>query len=125
MEFGLILFPFFWVAVEYLRSHAAFFPWVNLSYTGRQSTDRAALRIAAMLPSSFFVIVVGILLYLGYRNARQTVRASLIFASGAGSLCCCLPLGSSQIQPVTGNFEIAALRNIPISQKWPGGPDSV
>jgi apolipoprotein N-acyltransferase len=109
---GLILLPFFWVATEYLRSLTQLsFPWLNLSYT--QAANLPIVQLSALSGDatvSFFMIVVGILLYLGYRNARQTMRASLIFAVALVLYAAAYIWGGSQIQPVTGNFKVAALQ---------------
>lgn len=124
---GLILLPFIWVATEYLRSLTQLsFPWLNLSYT--QAANLPIVQLSALSGDatvSLFVIVVGILLYLGYRTARQTVRASLIFAVALVIYAAAYIWGGSQIQPVNGNFKVAALQgNVPINQKWlPGGLD--
>lgn len=122
---GLMLLPFIWVAVEYARSLTQVsFPWVNLSYT--QSGNLPIVQLASLSGDatvSFFIIVVGILLYLGYHHVRRTLRASLIFAAAIALYAIASLWGSSQIQPVHGGFKVAALQgNIPIGQKWlPGG----
>jgi apolipoprotein N-acyltransferase len=124
---GLILFPFIWVAIEYIRSLSQLsFPWLNISYT--QAANLPIVQLSALSGDatvSFFVIVVGIILYLGYHYARQTLRASLIFAVALVFYACAYLWGVSQIVPVAGNLRVAALQgNIPINQKWqPGGLD--
>jgi apolipoprotein N-acyltransferase len=125
---GLIVFPFVWVAVEYIRSLTQVsFPWVNLSYT--QANNLPIVQLSSLSGDatvSFFVIVVGILLYLGYHHARHTLRASLIFVAAIVIYAAAVLWGNAQIQPVEGNLRVAALQgNVPIAQKWlPGGLQS-
>ncbi len=124
---GLILFPFIWVAVEYIRSLTQVsFPWLNLSYT--QTANLPIVQLATLSGDatvSLFMIVLGIFLYLGYHHARHTVRTALIFAVALILYAAAYLWGTSQIKPVTGDFKVAALQgNIPINQKWqPGGLD--
>jgi apolipoprotein N-acyltransferase len=109
---GLILLPFVWVGVEYLRSLTQFsFPWLNLSYT--QAPNLAIVQLSELSADatvSFFVVIVGILLYLGYRFARQTARAALIFALALILYAGVYMWGAAQLQPAIGDFKIAADR---------------
>ncbi len=124
---GLILLPFVWVAVEYLRSLTEVsFPWLNLSYT--QAANLPIVQLSELSGDavvSFFVVVIGILLYLGYRNVHHPLRSSIVFAIALVVYAGAYLWGATRVEPVTGDFKVAALQgNVPISQKWqPGGLD--
>ncbi|MFH2055146.1 MAG: apolipoprotein N-acyltransferase [bacterium] len=121
---ALALLPFIWVAMEYLRSLSEIsFPWLNLSYT--QWENLAIVQLASFAGDaavSFFVVVVGLSLYLGYSNLRRPlgsiawfVAAILIYSGGYF-------LGALQIQPVTTDLRVAVLQgNVANADKWRSG----
>lgn len=121
---GLLFLPFVWVAIEYLRSLTQVsFPWLNLSYT--QAANLPIVQLAELSGDttvSFFVVVVGILLYLGYRCVRKSVKSSLVIAAALLLYSAVYLWGTSRMRTASADFTVSALQgNIPIQEKWRDG----
>lgn len=121
---GLLLLPFIWVAVEYVRSLTQLsFPWLNLSYTQWENLPVVQLsEISGDAVVTFFIVVIGILLYLGYRNVRKPGRASVFFAAAIVIYSAGYLWGASRFEPVTSGIRVAVLQgNVPNEEKWQYG----
>ncbi|MCK4856375.1 MAG: apolipoprotein N-acyltransferase [candidate division Zixibacteria bacterium] len=121
---GLLLFPFVWVAVEYIRSLSQVsFPWLNLSYT--QWENLAIVQLSELSGDavvSFFIVCVGILLYLGYTQARRPARAATFFAVAILLYAGAYFWGALRIVPTPVEIKVAVLQgNVPNEQKWRSG----
>lgn len=121
---GLLLLPFLWVAVEYLRSLTQIsFPWQNLSYT--QASNLAIVQLAELSGDAvvtFFVLAVGLLLYVAYRSVRSPWRAAGWFGLVLIVYTAAYIWGATRFESLEPDFKVAALQgNIPVAEKWRQG----
>lgn len=121
---GLWLLPFVWVAVEYLRTLTEIsFPWQNLSYTQASNTVIVQLaEISGDATVSFFIVVVGLILYFGYASVRLPLRSILLFLLAIVLYTGAYFWGAWRFEPLNPDFKVAALQgDIPINEKWRQG----
>lgn len=121
---GLVLLPFVWIGVEYLRSLSQIsFPWLNLSYTQWENLAIVQLsELSADAVVGFFILVVGILLYLGYRSVRHPARAGVYFLLAIAIYSGAYVWGASRFVPLQADLKVAVLQgNVPNEQKWQSG----
>ncbi|MGB5105595.1 MAG: apolipoprotein N-acyltransferase [Candidatus Zixiibacteriota bacterium] len=121
---GLWTLPVLWVAMEYLRSLSQVsFPWQNISYT--QASNIAIVQLAEISGDAtvtFFVCVVGLVLYFAYANLRRIMLSSSLFVVAIMLYSGAYIWGVTRIHPVEPDFEVAALQgNIPVNDKWQNG----
>jgi apolipoprotein N-acyltransferase len=123
-NWALAALPFLWVGIEYLRSLSEVsFPWLNLSYT--QWENLAIVQLATLAGDamvSFFVVTLGVLLYQGYRQVSQPVRASIWFVAAILLYSGGYFYGALQLQPAPTDMKVAVLQgNVANADKWRSG----
>ncbi len=121
---GFLIMPFLWVAVEYSRSLTQIsFPWQNLSYT--QASNLAIVQLSELSGDatvSFFILVMGLLLYFAYRSVRSVGKASLMFGLVLILYTGAYFWGATRFERLEPDFRVAALQgNIPVAEKWRQG----
>ncbi len=121
---ALLLLPFLWVAMEYIRSLSQIsFPWQNLSYT--QASNLAIVQLSELSGDAvvtFFIVALGLLLYVAYRSVRSTWRAMGWFGLVLVVYSAVYLWGATRFQRLETDFRVAALQgDVPVAQKWRNG----
>lgn len=121
---GLWSLPILWVAMEYSRSLTQVsFPWQNISYT--QASNIAIIQLAELNGDAvvtFFVCIIGLILYFAYANLRRMILSSVLFISAIILYSGAYIWGVTRIHPLEPDFSVAALQgNIPVNEKWQNG----
>ncbi len=121
---AIALMPFLWVGLEYLRAQTQVsFPWQNLAYTQASNTVIVQLaEISGDATITFFIALVGVLLYLAYTNLRRMTLSISLFVAAIVLYTGAYFWGAARFQPLEPDFTVAALQgNIPVQQKWQNG----
>lgn len=121
---GVWVLPVLWVAMEYLRSLSQVsFPWQNISYT--QASNTVIVQLAELSGDAtvtFFVCVVGLVLYFAYSQLRRPVLSISLFVTAIIIYSAAYFWGATRFQPLEPDFRVAALQgNIPVYEKWQNG----
>ncbi len=74
---NLFMFPFLWVGVEFLRSHFPFngFGWGRIAFSQADAPYAQIARIGGAPLLSFFVALIGVLLYLTF---QQKIKVAIL-----------------------------------------------
>ena len=123
---AMILFPFFWVGMEYFRTLLEIaFPWANLSYT--QHSYLPFLQICEFVGDSgisFIIVVFNLLLWRIWRNHSRRRRPRAATAVAAGLLICLPTIYGSLVlsgaeDDRNGPISVALLQgSVDIETKW-------
>ena len=121
---ALAALPLIWLAMEYIRSLSELsFPWLNLSYT--QWENLAIVQLAGFAGDaavSFFVVIVGVLLYLGYSRLKRPVASLLWFFAAILVYTGGYFVGAFQLQEIETDSRVAVLQgNVANKDKWRSG----
>lgn len=115
---ALVLIPFFWVAVELMRTRVTGFPWNLL---GTAQVDNAALcgitALTGVYGVSFEIVLVNVALAAAFLIPREK-RMSMLIAALAAAVV--LQAGSLVEVPVAHATRTALLvqQNVPVSADW-------
>ncbi len=121
---GFIIAPFLWVGMEYMRGLTQLsFPWQNLSYTQASNTVIVQLaEISGDAVITFFIVLIGLLLYHAYGNLRHMALSISLFVIVLLLYTGAYFWGATRFTALNPDFEVAALQgNIPITEKWQNG----
>jgi len=127
--YGIILFPFFWVGLEYFRTLSEFaFPWSELGYT--QSYYLYILQIVSVISVhglSFLIVLVNVLLWQVLRKSNSPEQRLTAFLVSAAMVLGLVSYGWIEMPkyPIPGKVEVAMLQgSLSIEEKWaPGNAD--
>ena len=124
--YGIVLFPFLWVGLEYFRTLTEFsFPWSDIGYT--QSYYLKIMQIVSVTSVhglSFLIIVANLLLWQILRKEVSTERKLTSFLVSTGIVIGLISYGWIVIPkyPLPGNTDVVLLQgSVPIEVKWAKG----
>lgn len=124
--YGLVIFPFLWVGLEYFRTLTEFsFPWSDIGYT--QSYYLKIMQIVSVTSVhglSFLIIVVNILLWQLLRKEVQLERKLTSFLVSAAIIGGLVSYGWIVMPkyPIPGKVDVVLLQgSVPIEVKWAKG----
>lgn len=115
---ALILAPFFWIAVELMRTRVTGFPWNLL---GTAQVDNSALcgisALTGVYGVSFEIVLVNVALAAAFLIPREKRTSMLVAALAAGAV---LQAGSLVAVPAARAARSALLvqQNVPVSANW-------
>ncbi len=124
--YGIVLFPFLWVGLEYFRTLTEFsFPWSDIGYT--QSFYLKIMQIVSVTSVhglSLLIIIVNILLWQILRKEVKTERKLTSFLVSIVIIGGLVSYGWIVIPkyPVPGKVDVVLLQgSVPIDVKWAKG----
>lgn len=121
--YGIVLFPFLWVGVEYFRTLTEFsFPWSDIGYT--QSYYLKIMQIVSVTSVhglSFLIVLVNVLLWQVFRKnviPEKKLTSVLVSAGIVVGLICYGWIVMPEF-PLPGKKDVVLLQgSVPIEVKW-------